>query len=229
MKIQDIIPCSFQVLRQRLGLNDPDHDDLVKRSRSNDSELCREMVGVFGLSESQMLHAAERYRLGCSRSGKTIYWMIDEQGFVCDGHIGTGSIAPDSWVSTLLQRRYPELAPYLTPIHGLFGQHLLGNTDTEVSTKDIPVCVVESERTAVVFSELFPERLWLAYVYPANLTVQCFKPLQGRTVILFSSPDPTGEEYLSVLDFADQVRCRYPSINLRISAVFDSLSVLRTE
>ena len=35
-----------------------------------------------------MAHAAERYRLGKSKKGKPIFWMIDERGIVRDGRIG---------------------------------------------------------------------------------------------------------------------------------------------
>lgn len=58
-----------------------------------DSDLCHEVVANGWLSEEQMRHAAERYRLGKSKSGKTIYWMIDEMNQARDGHLG------DAWVS----------------------------------------------------------------------------------------------------------------------------------
>ena len=196
---------------------------MIDRCRSDDSELCREMVTTFGLSEAQMRHAAERYRLGKSRSGKTIFWMMDEQGTFLDGHIG--SALPDgdfasSWISTLLKRRYPEATSYVSFPHCLFGQHLL-TSDLRPQTSS--VCIVESERTAVVLSELFPEKLWMAYVYPANLTVHRFKPLQGRRVILFPRPDSTGAEYLSALDLANQIHSHYPSIDFHVSDIFKTI------
>ena len=58
-----------------------------------DSDLCQEVVCKGWLSEEQIRHAAARYRLGKSKSGKTIYWMIDEMNRVRDGHLG------DTWVS----------------------------------------------------------------------------------------------------------------------------------
>ena len=84
-----------------------------------DSEWCQETVTKGWLSEEQMHHAAERYRLGKSRSGKTIFWMIDDLGFVLDGHIG------EAWASTMLKTREPKLLSHWHPRHCLFGLHLL--------------------------------------------------------------------------------------------------------
>ena len=234
MKLNDILTFSFCHLRHQLGLNDPDRHDMVKRSRSDDSELCRELTSKYGLTEEQMQHAAERYLLGCSRSGKTIYWMIDEQGFVRDGHIGSTSMAPECWVSTLLQRRYPELAPYVRQPHCLFGQHLLGRTYLEnptESTNNISafsaisaghktICVVESERTAVVMSELLPESLWLATGYAMNLTREVLKPLQGHRVMLFPPTDETQETYFAWLEVADQAQRQY-HLDISVSTILE--------
>lgn len=299
MKLNDINPYTFKALRQRLGMPESrEHEPgIIDCCRSNDSELCREMVTTFGLSEAQMRHAAERYRLGKSRSGKTIYWMIDEQGTFLDGHIG--SALPDedfasSWVSTLLKRRYPEAASYVSFPHCLFGLHLLSHTDiTEItdslhsriwrreyygvplklqkensfavsnhgsklpmclsqkeyfdshqgwskgSNIDLsfyqfeksvssvssvfesePVCVVESERAAVVLSELYPESLWLATGYPMNLTPEVLKPLCGRKVVLFPPTDESQDTYYAWLEVADQARHLY-HLDISVSSILE--------
>ena len=92
---------------------------MIEECRSDDSELCLDLLTKYGFTPEQMHRAAERYKLGKSRSGKTIYWMIDDIGIVRDGHIGT------SWVSQMLKTRYSDLAQYVRPEHCLFGQHLL--------------------------------------------------------------------------------------------------------
>ena len=100
-----------------------------------DSEWCRETITKGWLSEKQMHHAAERYRLGKSRSGKTIFWMIDDLGFVLDGHIG------EAWASSMLKAREPKLLSHWHPRHCLFGLHLLtencfkGHTESTESTE----------------------------------------------------------------------------------------------
>ena len=109
----------------RLKRPSPRHTNIIETCRSDDSDFCRAVVAKGLLTEEQMRRAAERYQLGRSRSGKTIYWLIDEQGIVRNGHIG------GSWVSVMLQRRFPELAQYIRPRHCLFGLHLLDHTDRD--------------------------------------------------------------------------------------------------
>ena len=219
-----------------------------------DSDLCQEVVCKGWLSEKQIRHAAARYRLGKSKSGKTIYWMIDEMNRVRDGHLG------DTWVSSLLKNRESQFLQWWHPRHCLFGLHLLcpaesaekadleapANRGTAImqgdknlsavsaisSTKDRSVAlqsagpqknisVVESEASAAILSELFPESIWMAYAYPANMTVDLLEPLQGCTVTIYPQTDPDMEIYLSFFDFADTVRRIYPSIDITIERILE--------
>lgn len=171
-----------------------------------------------------MSHAAERYMLGKSRSGKCIFWMIDELGMVRDGHLG------NSWVSSLLKQREPELLRHYHPEHCLFGLHLLTNTNLTNLTNHScnlchscsgkNICIVESEASAVILSELFPESLWLAYVSVSHLSPDLFVPLQGRTVTIYPRTDDTMSTYLFFFDFADQLR-RHLSLNLHIDSTLE--------
>ena len=204
-----LFPNTFRAMRHRLDIPDC-YRGLVERARSNDAEICHKMLTAYGLTEAQMLRAANHYRIGKSRSGKTIYWMIDEQGIWMDGHLG------DAWVTQLLQHRYPDIAPYIHSPHCLFGLHLLSPL-----TANRSVAIVESEQSAVVLSELFPELLWMAYAYPANLTVDRFKSLRGRTVTLFPRADLNGDDYYFLLDIADQAHRRFPAIDLRVSSFLE--------
>ena len=164
---------------------------------SADSDFCREVISRGWLTEQQMAHAAERYRLGKSKSGRCIFWMIDETGIVRDGHIG------DCWASLMLKGRAPKLLSWWHADHCLFGLNLLCHTE------NAPVCVVEKEASAVVLSELFPQYLWLATVYPMNFNVCSFEPLQGHDVTLFPSTDETMDNYLAWCELADQARRVY--------------------
>ena len=240
MKLKDIFSPSFKDYQQSIG-------PMVVVEY--DAELCQEVVSNGWLSEEQMRHAAERYRLGKSKSGKTIYWMIDEMGVVRDGHLA------DSWVSSILKAREPKLLQSWHPSHCFFGQHLLCHTEI-TDTTDLnschlcnslfesvalrtcstkkgsvgsvrsvcdnkPICVVEAERSAVILSELFPESIWLAYVYPANLTVDLFASLQGRSVTIYPQTDPCMDIYLSFLDLVDSVRRCYPSIDIFVDRILE--------
>jgi len=106
----------------RLKRPSPRHFSLPDECRSDDSDFCRDVVAKGYLTEEQMHRAAARYQLGKSRSGKTIYWLIDESGVCRDGHIGS------SWVSEMLRHRFPDLAQYVRARHCLFGLHLLNSS-----------------------------------------------------------------------------------------------------
>ena len=192
---------------------------LFEECRSDDSDLCHELTDRYGFTPEEMHRAAERYHLGRSKSGKTIFWMIDELGIVRDGHLA------NSWVSQMLKSRCPSFLQDWYPHHCLFGQHLLtqcGSREKGVSPLErlMPVGIVESEKTAVILSEVYPQTLWLAYAYPLNLTVDLFEPLQGHTVTLFPRTDPNQDNYYAALEFADQVHRRY-HLDFRVSSLLE--------
>lgn len=217
MKFEEAFPYTFKTLRKLYNIPEPSKTNLVDDCRADDSDFCIEVVKRGLLTEEQMHRAAERYRLGKSRSGKTIYWMINELGTCYDGHIGSGSHAADTWVSTLLKHRIPELAQYFPPTeHCLFGLHLLDECHPEpvegslhLGRDDRSVALVESERSAVILSEVFPDLTWLATAHPANATVDRFEPLQGHPVTLFPRTDDTKSTYLSWVELADHAERLY--------------------
>ena len=134
-----------------------------------------------------------------------------------------------SWVSYHL-RRSGLLPEDWKSEHCLFGLHLLANTnctnqtnngtlkDSSDSTdscsekESVPsvssvvektICVVESEKTAVIMSEAKPEYIWLATGGKTELSVARLKPLAGHKVILFPDTDETGETYREWYDVAE--------------------------
>ena len=58
-----------------------------QQRQSADSDFCRALVSNGYLTEAQMQHAAQRYRLGVSRDGGVIFWQIDTMGRIFDGKI----------------------------------------------------------------------------------------------------------------------------------------------
>ena len=206
MHLTDLFPNTFTAVRQQLARDTQPKRVLIKDMLAYDSELCRELQTTYAFTEEQVRLAVDRYLLGKSRSGKTIYWLIDEQGTVCDGCLN------DTWVSTLLRRRQPALAAYIVPRHCLFGQHLL--------TPQAKVALVASPRAAVILSLVYPSLTWLAYVYPANLTVDRFEPLSGHSIILFPRADSQSEFYLAALELAQQVSRLY-ALSLTVSTILE--------
>ena len=189
--------------------------NLVADCRSDDSDFCLLMTSRYGLSKAQMHRAADRYRLGKSRSGKCIFWMMDDMGQVRDGHIGT------SWVSMMLKAREPEFLRYWHASHCLFGLHLLGMAAVQHCGEAArPVCIVEREPTAVVLSELFPECLWMASAYPLNLNTQHLEPLRSHRVTLYPPTDPAADNYFGWLEVADEAR-RILQLDVSVSTILE--------
>lgn len=241
MKLREILSPSFRDYRRP-------HTPLVVVA--TDSDFCRETVDSGVLTAEQMAHAAARYRLGKSKSGRCIFWMIDEAGKVRDGRIG------NEWVSAMMKAREPVLLRECRTVHCLYGLHLIHtdnnghteitentervitNTDHTDLTENITrgarvnkgpaestentergvtntnntnnisksVCIVDDERTAVILSELFPECLWMATMYPLNLNIRQLEPLRGRHVVLYPHTDSTMSHYVCWLEIAESAR-----------------------
>ena len=207
---------------------------MVEACRADAFEFFQPWIERGKLSVEQMQRACERYFLGKSKSGKPIFWMIDDMMAPLDAHIGSG------WISEMLKKREP-LLEYWQVQHCLFGLHLLSltekyschtentenaeilksHTENAERTERIPpledrsvcdnrnICVVESEAAAVVLSELFPESIWMAYATTGHLTPDLFAPLEGQTVILYPRTDPTLSTYLFFRDLVNQTLRQY--------------------
>lgn len=178
---------------------------MVEACRANQFDFFQPFIKAGALSDKQMHHAAKRYQLGKTKSGMPIFWMIDDMMMPLDAHIG------NSWISQALKAREP-LLQYWPVHHCLFGQHLLED--------DLPVSIVESEQTAVILNELFPENIWLAYATISHLTPEFLSPLVGRTVTIYPRTDPNMNTYVFFLDYANIVRQHY-DIDLRIDTTLE--------
>ena len=210
---------------------------LVTKSLSVNSEFCRSVVSTGYLSDAQMRQAAERYRLGASKEGGVIFWEIDQRNQVRTGKIMY--YQPDchrdkqhtpTWVHSVLQDNLP--AGY-TLQHCLFGLHLLGNTDhsdlTDINSCNSchscsvkTICVVESEKTAVICSMVFPDAVWLSCGGLQMFKVELLAPLVGHKVILFPDTDEKGEAYKAWAAVAQQAQKQYPfRYPLRISGLLE--------
>lgn len=165
---------------------------MVEACRADDFDFFRPWIEAGKITVEQMHRACQRYQLGKTKSGQPIFWMIDDMQDPLDAHIGNG------WISTLLKKREPLLQSW-RPNHCLFGLHLVNQG----------VSIVESEASAVVLSELFPESIWLSYATTAHLTPELFAPLEGCTVTLYPRTDPTLSTYLFFEELADQTRRQY--------------------
>lgn len=174
-----------------------DERPLWQRRLSADSTFCRAVAAAGYLTREQMLRAALRYRLGCSRDGGVIFWQIDQMGHIWDGKIMY--YRPDchrdhdrhpNWVSHLLKVHYGCQHLDIPTAHCLFGLHLL-----RAEAGGAVIAVVESEKTAVIMSELFPDSLWLATGGLRELSPVKLLPLRHYRVVLFPDTDEHHQAY----------------------------------
>jgi hypothetical protein len=204
MKFKELFSNSFQQLRASFQATEQLLQPMPEKMFSTESRFCLEAVAAGLMSQEGMQRAAQRYLLGRNRSNETVFWMIDDRQRVRDGMVG------DTWASVLLKER-GVIDRQWCPQHCLFGQHLLGHTET--------ICVVESVRSCVVLSERFTKYLWMATGYLANLNEWLFLPLKGHHIVCFPATDPTGDTYLLWLSVAKEAR-KY-GIDIRVSRLLE--------
>ena len=215
---------------------------MVEACRANDFDFFLPWIEAGKITVEQMHRACQRYHLGKTKSGQPIFWMIDDMLDPLDAHIGNG------WISTLLKKREPLLQSWC-PTHCLFGLHLIsewptkgcdvplrkhsargGTTSQDVFERnntalrpdglDRTISIVESEASAVVLSELFPESIWLSYATTAHLTPDLFAPLEGCTATLYPRTDPTLSTYLFFEELADHTRRQY-NLDITVDTILE--------
>jgi hypothetical protein len=242
MKWNDLFSHTFKALR-------PQTDDIrhqvdfilpsmpmVEACRADDFDFFRPLIDSGDLTVDQMHRAARRYHLGKTKSGQPIFWMIDDMLQPLDAHIG------DAWISRFLKQREPLLDCWQVQ-HCLFGLHLLCHTDftdftdchlqanmsqglsrSVLSVSSVcdykNICVVESEASAVILSEVLPESIWMAYATTSHLVPDLFAPLEGQTVTIYPRTDPTSSTSLFFEELADQTRRIY-DIDLSVDTTLE--------
>ena len=214
MKFQEVFCNSFKAIREQLHAEVKQQVDfilpsmpMVNACRADEFDFFKPLLDSGDLTVDQMHHACGRYFLGKTKSDTPMFWMIDEMFQPHDAHID------DNWISYYLKQREPLLDSWQVT-RCLFGLHLLCVTNK-------PVCVVESEQSAVILSEILPESIWMAYATLSNLTPELFAPLQGRTVTIYPRTDPSMSTYLFFCDYAELVRRSYPTIDLSIDQTLE--------
>lgn len=162
----------------------------VDRSRHDETNtLFRYLSGVFG--RSRVAEAFEAYRVGTTRAGDAIWWQIDTMGRVRSGKImrykedgHRDKNTPPTWTHTKLMRS-GRLSQDYQLTQCLFGEHLL--TDTKKV-----VCLVESEKTAIIGSICLNSCVWVACGGASNLNGR-FQSLKGRKVVVYADIDAVGQ------------------------------------
>lgn len=164
-------PCTFKDWMKTLGYE----------SSIIDRVLADYLVG--GTAQSIMVD-------GVNYGPAAIFWMIDEEmhvhdakliAYQSDGHRVQG------WANTMRSICIKSgIGPQLEQTEKVFfGLHLLHANPKKV------VCIVESEKTALVCACRYPQFLWMATGGCGNLNAQKLKPLMSRRLVIY----PDSGEY----------------------------------
>ena len=182
--------------------------DYVGKSFGTGNTFCRSLVANGILTQEQLEHAAQTYRLGMTKDDGVVFWQIDQQMQPHDGKIMfyTDDCHRDrqhapTWVSYRLKKK-GELPREWQTQRCLFGLHLL---DENTATAHPSIAIVESEKTAIICSEILADdsddptapsaTLWMATGGLEALSVELLRPLKGLRVVLFPDTDPKGEAF----------------------------------
>ena len=174
----------------------------VEKSQSVSSNFFRFLstllTSYYGSRTKEVLkRLLEEYRLGATRDGSVIFWQIDRTGKVRtgkvmqynpeDGHrIKGGQTSAVNWIHSILKKQRV-LAEDWQLSQCLFGEHLLKNHPDKV------VVLVESEKSAVIGSAIFPDYVWLATGGKSQMREEKLRVLTGRTILLFPDADGYAE------------------------------------
>jgi hypothetical protein len=192
----------------------------VERSASYQSNFVRFLCEF--LTTEQIRSIGDKYAIGATKNKEIIYWQIDTKGKVRTGKIMqydplTGKrIKHESgaidWVHNKLKKSGTLPEDYNLQ-QCFFGEHLLDLHPEAV------VCIVESEKSALISAAIFPEQVWLATGGIGNLSIEKCQVLKNRNVILY--PDLNG--YNKWLDKAIEIE-KQCGCNISVSTILENIA-----
>lgn len=158
----------------------------------------------------------EKYQLGMTKDRSVIFWYIDKEDRVRSGKIiqynpetgkrvGGGSKPAQkpqiSWVHYNLKQKgiLPEDWNFT---RCLFGEHLLKKNP------DANICLVESEKTALIASVYMPNEIWLATGGKEMFNENVCRVLKGRKVVIFPDLGATQIWKEKAIEISKNVGCK---------------------
>lgn len=147
----------------------------------------------FPLSDLQQVFSD--YHIGTAKNGEAIFPQIDIQGrcrtakimaYDESGHRIKGETDKINWLHARLKQK-KMLSHDWKLKQCLFGEHLLSSRPDDV------VCLVESEKTAIICALVYPEYLWLSCGGKQNLKPEMCQALAGRKVVLCPDADAVAD------------------------------------
>ena len=198
---------------------------LVENSASYRSNFVRFLCEI--LTDEQIHSIGENYALGATKNNEVIFWQIDIHGKVRTGKImqynpetgrrlkhESGAI---DWVHNKLKKS-GTLPEDFNLQQCFFGEHLLK------LYPDKPVAIVESEKSALIATAVFPDLIWLAAGNLNGLSLEKCQGLKGRNVTLF--PDLGGFEKWSDKAGFIEKEC---NCKINISTLLEDIATLEAK
>jgi len=161
-----------------------------------ESDLVRFLIARFP-DVDRIVETINKYRIGISHEGHTIFWYIDRDDNVrmgkimayCeDGH-RDHSFFPRSVQKELVKQGV--LSDNYILKQTLFGEHLLSRPENDGKI----IGVVESEKTAIICSLYLPDIIWFATGSMYNLQSERMETIRNRNVIFFPDTDEKSTAY----------------------------------
>lgn len=191
-----------------------------------DNNFVQYLIKRFGRDITQQ--AIKRYHIGTHNHwpGACVFWQHDTEGDVRTGKImlynkETGKRVKQpfnhiTWVHTLLTKELPadNRPPVFTLQQCLFGEHLLP------ANPDMPVAIVESEKTAIIVSTLIPDFIWLASGSLQGLNPAKCAVLKGRKVMLFPDVNAYDKWKLKARELHEAI----PDTHFTVSPVLENIA-----
>ncbi|KOY52241.1 DUF6371 domain-containing protein [Polaribacter dokdonensis] len=139
---------------------------------------------------TKVLQAINKFQLGTTNywNGATVFWQIDSQNVIHGGKImlydrNTGKRVKKPYNRISWIHKQMKLKDFVLQ-QCLFGLQNINNIE-----KGNTICLVESEKTAVIMSIVEPKVLWLATGSKSNFQKELLNPLKEYNVIAY--PDKT--------------------------------------
>lgn len=159
----------------------------VKRSHSTASVFWQwfatDCARQLQLTRQDLDRVYRDYMPGATRDGNVIFWQTDQQQRVHAGHVmrylsNGHRQGYQCWVHWLLAQQKVLPTDYDMQ-QCLYGLHLLP------ARPDVPVAIVESEKTALIMAARYPDMLWMATSGSGGLSTEKLLPLMGSRLIIF--------------------------------------------
>ena len=160
---------------------------IIKRLQGNRNTFVDFLHTLF--DSPKVAAAVERYCIGGDSSGRTIFPNIDTEGrcvggavipYLVNGHRDKSKGASN--IHAELRRKDKTLPTQADQV--LFGSHLLRLYPSA------SVGIVESQKSAVILSVIYPNLIWLATAGMTNFNARLLAPIYDRNVIAY--PDVNG-------------------------------------